>query len=145
MADTYIQFSILLDEVDHNEADHIWNRTRFYERNDVDTGWTVDYDAEKYTLWLYADTDGNVEAFADMLQDFIKLTGRDPITFTWSQTCSKPRPDEFTGGACLVEKDSIEFWNATFWAMRQIARLEAEAKEKERPKQRPESLDPNLA
>lgn len=33
----------------------------------------------------------------------------EPVAIYWADTCSKPRPDEFAGGAAIVTKRRVEW------------------------------------
>lgn len=33
----------------------------------------------------------------------------EPIAIYWADTCSKPRPDEFAGGAAIVTKKRVQW------------------------------------
>lgn len=54
--------------------------------------------------------DGNVEHAAEFLQELIKLGYVvEPVAIYWADTCSKPRPDEFAGGAAIVTQRRIHW------------------------------------
>lgn len=51
----------------------------------------------------------NVDQIAAVLQALlVKFPGLQPIGFTWADTCSKPRIDEFGGGAVLISRDRVQ-------------------------------------
>lgn len=65
-------------------------------------------------LWAYAEESANLEAVTIILQklliaDAIEGNYQGGIVITWSNTCSKMRPDEFSGGACYVTKGGIHW------------------------------------
>lgn len=66
---------------------------------------------------FYAEEYGNVNAVAELVQEFI-LKFRPDYVFqiTYGETCSRPRPGEFGGGAYVVSKYGIERVNAHSWA-----------------------------
>lgn len=73
--------------------------------------WNNQQDAE---LYAYAEESANLEAVTFILQklliaDAIEGNYKDGIIITWANTCSKMRPDEFSGGACYVTKDEIHW------------------------------------
>lgn len=73
--------------------------------------WSNHQDAE---LSVYAEESANLEAVAFILQklliaDAIEGNYQGGVLVTWSNTCSKMRPDEFSGGACYVTKTAIHW------------------------------------
>lgn len=65
-------------------------------------------------LWVYAEESANLEAVTIILQklliaDAIEGNYQGGVLVTWSNTCSKMRPDEFSGGACYVTKTAIHW------------------------------------
>jgi hypothetical protein len=68
----------------------------------------IDFDALVEDGVLYVTDDGatgNLEDVAAFLQRLIKLGYvQDPVTVMWSESCSRPRPDSFGGGAVVVTK-----------------------------------------
>ena len=50
----------------------------------------------------------NVAILAERLVDELKIDI--PFVFSWAYTCSKPRIDEFGGGACCVKRGEETFW-----------------------------------
>jgi len=73
-------------------------------------------DAEGDTVWI-ADEEGcDLEFLADVLQDY--LQHNDPagsIGFSWAETCSKLRVDEFGGGAVYITHDDQVWLNSSHW------------------------------
>lgn len=66
------------------------------------------------SLYVYAEESANMEAVTIILQklliaDAIEGNYQGGIIITWSNTCSKMRPDEFSGGACYVTKTAIHW------------------------------------
>lgn len=59
---------------------------------------------------------------ANFLASFMKrCRPKEALGFTWSNTCSKSRPGEFGGGACVVYGDGHSEWlDAGMWIMRKI-------------------------
>ena len=69
---------------------------------------------ENGELWVYAEESANLEAVTFILQklliaDAIQGNYKDGIVITWANTCSKMRPEEFSGGACYVTKGEIHW------------------------------------
>lgn len=74
------------------------------------------------SLWAYAEECGNLDALAEVLQVLLNheaIAGNHDkgVLITWANTCSKMRPDEFSGGAMLVTKNAV-YWqpDAYRWA-----------------------------
>lgn len=86
----------------------------FIRGNISDYGGLGGWDQDDGELHVYAEEMANLEGVAFILQkllnvDAIKASYRDGIVVTWANTCSKMRPDEFSGGACYVTKDEIHW------------------------------------
>jgi len=81
----------------------------------------------KTELWFYCEEHGNPDHVAQFIKTYLKKF--DPegcFSFTWSQTCSKPRLGAFTGGAIFVTANTIEWMSGEEWANEK--RVEFEAK-----------------
>lgn len=76
------------------------------------------------SIWLYANDDfdmENVEEFIKELCTAVTLKGK--WGFTYSYSCSKPRLDEFGGGAVvfdLATGDTVAYTSNHEWLMNQI-------------------------
>ena len=67
-------------------------------------------------LWFHADESGDIEFTANLIHEMLKHFNReDRLGFTWSQSCSKMRCDEFSGGAVFITKDDVQFISAVLW------------------------------
>lgn len=71
---------------------------------------------------------GNVEHVAALVRELMRLGYvQEPVSIYWADTCSKPRPDEFMGGAALVTK------RKTYWfVLPEIVEKKAHAIERRR-------------
>lgn len=91
----------------------------------------------KSNLYLH-DEDGcpNLDALADLLQLFLLEFHPDhALSFSWADTCSKPRPDEFGGGAAVISASEVRFLHTSEWRYREIDKLEESlAKDKAKTK-----------
>ena len=57
---------------------------------------------------------GDVEHVANFLRQLVRLGYvQEPVAIHWADTCSRPRPDSFTGGAALVTNRRI-YWFVLF-------------------------------
>lgn len=66
---------------------------------------------ERYGVWFHADETVNVEhaeLIARALVEELDLPG--PFYCSWAYTCSKPRIDEFGGGAFVLAKGVPTMW-----------------------------------
>ncbi|MBF0244425.1 MAG: hypothetical protein HQL31_04040 [Planctomycetes bacterium] len=65
-------------------------------------------------IWIHSDN-ANVDDIAKFMFKFLCDSRPDgSLSFMWSETCSKPRPDEFSGGGCFITSDGIQWfsvWN----------------------------------
>lgn len=76
------------------------------------------FDTELHTegLWIYTEESGIVDHVAIFVRAFLKEFHPDKFwKMTWACTCSKPRVDEFDGGAMIVTATTISFMNADRW------------------------------
>ena len=65
----------------------------------------VTRDDKRGTVWVRAEETGNVAYAADLAQAFLKRFDLDlVVSFQWANTCSKPRPDAFGGGAVVISR-----------------------------------------
>jgi len=61
-------------------------------------------------LWIYAEENGDTDAVASFLKAFLEFEGGDgaQVGFTYAIWCSRPRINEFSGGAIRVYLDGGE-------------------------------------
>jgi hypothetical protein len=64
------------------------------------------------SLWIRDDGKNfaadHVTLLVQSLLDDLQIDA--PFVFSWANTCSKPRVDEFNGGACLVRRGKDPIW-----------------------------------
>ena len=67
---------------------------------------------EGCSLWIRDDGESfnmdHVVTLAQTLLDDLQIA--EPFVFSWAYTCSKPRVDEFGGGACAVRRGKKPIW-----------------------------------
>jgi hypothetical protein len=81
--------------------------------------------AEPY-LWLYEEEGCTLDKPIGIVQEFFKkFRPTATLIFSWAETCSKPRVDEFGGGACLITADWV-YWPPL--QLEAMAKLYTEAK-----------------
>jgi hypothetical protein len=87
-------------------------------------GWTAAHDAE--CGCFYAEEGGNVDAMVRGLQEFLaKFRGpTETIAFTWANTCSAMRPDNFGGGGVAFTATQMRWVDVDA----EVSRLETELK-----------------
>lgn len=72
--------------------------------------------SEGVVLHIYSDESFDITALAMALQKWLQHTNSTlPVYFTWADTCSKPLPNEFGGGACVVTVDDINVMSTGLW------------------------------
>lgn len=149
MANNYRQTSFIIPDL--SQPEEAWLRSE-YERRETawtsDSGDTDDYpiadrfefagdaaDAADTTwrrhLWIVGDETVNIEAVASLLQAFLaKFRPRRALGFQYSDTCSKMRVDEFSGGAVFITAKSVRFFHADSWLDKQFAAHKKRSKSK---------------
>ena len=72
-------------------------------------------------LWVWSMDYGDVYNVALLVQVFLARFDRDDRWgMEWVNTCSKPRPGEFGGGAVFVTKDEMRFMTTSEWLREQV-------------------------
>jgi hypothetical protein len=89
--------------------------------------WRFETDANEpsngWGLWLHSQDDG-VDAVCAFVQHLLqKFNPQGPVTFEWSNDCSKPRVNAYGGGAALITAHKIKTMSTGQWVHRQVARL----------------------
>ena len=113
MANNYTEFSLVVENLTKDEKDwiekfhKIWNKDfcEFIEKFPVNPDFHYGFHDEiRGNTWhIYAMESGSPEDVCDVLEEFLKNNRSNKyIAFTWADTCSKPRPGEFGGGAAFV-------------------------------------------
>lgn len=99
-------------------------------------GAEVFVDGERNEVWFHSEEAGSidaVEAVARALIDYFRID--DPFVLSWAFTCSKPRVDEFGGGAFCIVRGKETHWidameDATQWGERNKPVAEKKGKSK---------------
>jgi len=74
-------------------------------------------------LWIGTEESGVVDLVAEFVRAFLHEFHPDKFwKMTWACTCSKPRVDEFDGGALMVTANTISFMNSYRWFNQMKAR-----------------------
>lgn len=119
MANNYVQFSVmfkLANVAQVTRAIEIAAERPAGTLQEDDLGFSVE--AEGNEIWIYAEESGNPDVvieYAVRLGREFKLTGL--WGFTYAETCSKMRTDEFGGGAAVVnlKTGKVDYVNAHGW------------------------------
>lgn len=132
MANNYLQFSCVLPVTE--PAERAWWERLLATQDDEDGDLLriVDPDGFGYRgfgaeldddgVWFYADEFGDPDRVARVVQEFFRQCDKDGFFgFEWAETCSKPRVDEFSGGAVLVTADEIRWMHTSRWLVDQLA------------------------
>ena len=115
MANNYTMFSIAIGMLTDNERTWIrlfhdlsrkedkseFNKT--FQNIDIESCWGFREEVIGDTWHIYSEESGWPENVCKIIHQF--LADNRPgtyVTFTWAETCSKPRPGEFGGGAAFI-------------------------------------------
>jgi hypothetical protein len=140
MANNYTQFSQAIEDI--TDEEDAWITTQLdpdlspgkrewdpEDANDApDFQWDVKREIEESNvsgmpkgpgarwLWIYAEEFGNLANVATFVQAFLKkFRPSDCFTMTWSETCSRLRTGEFSGGAIFVTARGTRWLNPWMW------------------------------
>lgn len=128
MANNYALFSAALPLRNADEANYVVelleNGIPELKEEAEDWGWpTFEWSLEQDRLWMYSEESFNADFVASVVAELFKKFPREEgFAFTWALTCSKPRLDEFDGGACVVSGDGerVEWMCAGNWARQKL-------------------------
>ena len=68
-------------------------------------------DVDDDGVWFRGEESINPDNVAMVAQELLdELEIDEPFVFSWSYTCSKPRIDEFGGGACALKRGQPAYW-----------------------------------
>ena len=116
MANNYTEFSFLLlcsqEEAQKVIARYDDNKDSFDMDSDeyFEQYSGILYDVVGGGVWVHDDEgEGNVEAAIVFCQTYLREVGKpnQGVIIEWATTCSKPRLNEFFGGAVLVTADEV--------------------------------------
>ena len=139
MSNNYLQFSECLkipsaealawtnSQLDTSGLEDEPPRKYDWERDDPDLeefsngfSWSIEANPDgSSSLWIYAEEHGNLCDVASFVQAFLRRFLPNGVwTMTYSQTCSRLRVGEFSGGAIVVTAEEIESLDAGTWAVK---------------------------
>jgi len=119
MADNYLSFSTMIPSETEEQQKYL------LERLDDETVCQATPD-DNWSVWVYTEEFGDVERLADIVCDFQRnfyTMAAKPWVATFAETCSKPRLDEFSGGAVVCYKGEQHWMNAGSWASEKVKEL----------------------
>lgn len=135
MADSYRQTSLVIPRL--TEREEAWLKSEYERRKEsaysednslypvADRFEFMDDNAPKgwkRHLWIAGEEWVHIEAVASLLQAFLaKFRPHEALGFQYSDTCSKPHVDEFSGGAVFVTAKSVRYFHADSWLDKQFA------------------------
>lgn len=133
MADNYLLFSTMVPCKTKEEQQ--WLAAALRESVDEDgekrapCEWLLAYEPGKepgpdpalgswavWGVWVYTDEYGDVDRLADIVcrwQDQFDID--EPWSLEYAETCSKPRLDEFCGGAVVCYRGEAHFMHTGLW------------------------------
>jgi len=118
MADNYLQLSTSIENITPEEKKWIDdNIEKFSQQNDApdDDGcdystFQWDWEGDGSYLWIYGEEYAEVDNVADFMQAFLKENRPESsLYFSWAETCSKLRIDNFHGGAYFITAKEQKF------------------------------------
>jgi hypothetical protein len=93
------QWQQLVEADEHGAADEVG----------IDFDWSID--DEGYLCLTDDDGGGSVEHVVEFLRELMRVRYvHEPVAIQWADTCSKHRPDEFTGGAVVVTRRRVHWF-----------------------------------
>lgn len=125
MANNYLLFSEFIPVKDQKQQAWIAHEIEHSLAGDDDDMsdapcclWEIEADG----VWVHSDESGDVDALCDVVSRWMQTFGiKEPWTMEWAETCSKPRINEFGGGAAVVYPGSIDFFSTGNWVRNRLA------------------------
>ena len=129
MANNYTQFSfeLPLPRAENPAKNPIDEVKAFWVEWLVQRDLEIEKDAEKEfeeynflveleasgSLWVHSDESGDPFQAADFVQEYLRCLGiSGGVFFSWAETCSKPRINEF-GGGCFIVTATEKYWQGS--------------------------------
>ena len=115
MANNYRDFSQVIRNLKPKE--YKWLSEQLESPDEVDVpedeadfwpGFQVKFRDDNTTIWFYTVEHGNIHNVAAFVHAFLKkFRLREVFVMNWADTCSKPRIEEFGGGAIIISAKDI--------------------------------------
>lgn len=145
MANNYLQFSTELTGLNKEHVAWFKKHLNENDKDDPSSPFKKAYEGdecfpcvqceiEEDRVWFYAEESGSIEHVVEVVQTFFNVFKLHDRFFmlTWACTCSKPRVDEFDGGAVFVTSKNSKWQDSgTFLSRCKDQWLKRCAKKKE--------------
>lgn len=81
-----------------------------------DENWNFDIAKESdSSIWIHSEN-GCIDEIIQLIQHLMqKFELTEPVTFEWSNDCSKPRVDAYGGGAAYITATEVRTFNTSQW------------------------------
>jgi hypothetical protein len=143
MADYYTHFSFVLELPDEHAIDYAIGLAalgadlysgseddRNTSKQDVPNelkdcldDWSFEVDRNEKGIWIHSDCSG-ADAACDFVQHLLAKFGiKEPVSFEWANTCSKPRLDAYSGGAVIITDTRIKSMTTFQWVANEVERM----------------------
>lgn len=143
MADYYTQFSFDLELPDEPALDYAmslmamadtlrWQSDEDRRTSTLDfpkelkdwlDDWSFEAVKEKSGIWIHSDY-GGVDAACQFVQYLLdRFCIKEPVTFEWANSCTKPRLDAYGGGAVIITATTIKAFTTSEWVFKQLQRM----------------------
>lgn len=123
MANNYLQLSTMIEDITPLEKKWIdeniekFDKDFYYSKDDENfdeedysSAFQWVFEEEGTSLWIYGEEYANVESVADFMHAFLKENRPDGcLSFSWAETCSKLRLDNFHGGGYFITAKEAKF------------------------------------
>lgn len=112
--------SALEGRSDSNIADYL--KSKFNIEVSGNLNWPdFQYAFDDKGVTLYSEGYGNLNNLAAIVQAFLtKFQPSGYFTIEWADTCSKPRPKEFGGGAAFITANKIDYLSTITWVEEKV-------------------------
>lgn len=141
MANNYVESSsfLKLNDEQLKKAKEIIDRCEAELEQDKNEDWStggyvgVDSKIESDGVWFSGEESVNIDHMEYIAKALVEeLNVEDPFFASWSYTCSKPRIDEFGGGAMCIMKGKDTIWvDAMYYVMKEADKIEREGEKNE--------------
>lgn len=143
MPDYYTQFSFVLGLPDEQTIDYAMNlvattdtlllmsdedretSTLDFPKELVDSldDWRFQTVKQDSGIWIHSDDDG-LDAACQFVQHLLdRFAIKEPVSFEWANTCSKPCLDAYSGGAVIITPTTIKAFHTSQWISTQLRRM----------------------
>ncbi len=112
MADNFVESSFVIEILSPEELAW-WKKKGEQDTHPYKEWELIENDTQ---VWFHEDTNFDVEEAAAVIQSFLKeCRPKGSCGFSWALSCSKPRLDEFGGGACFVTAQKVWWHSYNDW------------------------------